>query len=486
MKANFEALNFCQIPLAVFLPDKAEYEQFKKSFFGCISELSDPKREALKVPDDRLGLWRSIHLAAKEISAGSIRLLHKSTADILNLMKSSLSAGEGNKVIVQINHLAEVEQLRSLVGGQDQPEEHLTSLLEALKTAVDLDQKALGESLASVKMDPLEGESKKEHSSNPLSAACQRFIINSSQELLTQYVQLLENSPREKPGEPVTEASKKAMLEIKKLEGHVGTVAKICFGGLAESYRSVVAALAWFCSAKKEESEWEGAEEKYKKFSAETSRVLGAQSALCQVVMTFSQALLLLQPPAPAVRSIVFRGLAEISAACGAFYTNWRKYGKHLGLGEEITVVSSGCVDDTLEKLIEKLFKHTSWYQGHTAYNLILIKDKESAKGKKEDSGKSEEEKKKDEKKTRKEEAHKEVLQMVVSSSLLAGGMEDAHLPLFGQATKDQLTEFALLAGDQKYVAGLGGKASCSEEDTLQAVITKGQNPDIDTALVCL
>jgi hypothetical protein len=75
---------------------------------------------------------------------------------------------------------------------------------------------------------------------------------------------------------------------------------------------------------------------------------------------------------------------------------------------------------------------------------------------------------------------------MVVSSSLLAGGMEDAHLPLFGQATKDQLTEFALLAGDQKYVAGLEGKASCSEEDTLQAVITKGQNPDIDTALVCL
>lgn len=38
-----------------------------------------------------------------------MRLLHKSTSDILNLMKTSLRAGEGSKVIVQINHLAEVE-----------------------------------------------------------------------------------------------------------------------------------------------------------------------------------------------------------------------------------------------------------------------------------------------------------------------------------------------------------------------------------------
>jgi hypothetical protein len=144
VKANFEALNFCQIPLGVFLPNKAEYEQFMNSFFGCISELSDPKREALKVQDDRIGLWRSIHSIAKEISAGSIRLLHKSTTDILSLMQTSLRAGEGNKVIVQINHLAEVEQLRSIVSGQDQQEEHITSLVEALKAVVELDQKALG------------------------------------------------------------------------------------------------------------------------------------------------------------------------------------------------------------------------------------------------------------------------------------------------------------------------------------------------------
>lgn len=84
------------------------------------------------------------------------------------------------------------------------------------------------------------------------------------------------------------------MLEIKKFEGTIGPVAEICFAELAKSYGRVVAALEKFCSAKKEESEWEGAEEKYKKFSAETSRVLGAQSALCQVVMTFTQAFLLL------------------------------------------------------------------------------------------------------------------------------------------------------------------------------------------------
>lgn len=57
VKANFEALNFCQIPLSVFLPNKAEYEQFMKSFFGCISELSDPKRETPKAQEGRVGLW---------------------------------------------------------------------------------------------------------------------------------------------------------------------------------------------------------------------------------------------------------------------------------------------------------------------------------------------------------------------------------------------------------------------------------------------
>lgn len=260
---------------------------------------------------------------------------------------------------------------------------------------------------------------------------------------MTHYVQLLENSPREKPGESVTEASKKAKEEIKKFEGTVGTVAAFCFAGLAESYEKVVAALVEFCSAKKEESEWEGAAENYKKFSAETSRVLGAKNALYQVVMTFTQAFLLLQPPAPTIRAIIYKGLSRISTTCGAFYTNWRKYGKHLGLGEEITAAaSSSCVDNTLEKLVEKLFRHVSWYQGHTAYNLILIKEKETEKEKKEED-KSDEEKKKGEKKKRKEEAHKEVLQMVVSSNLLSGGIEDAHLPLFGQATKDQLTEFA-------------------------------------------
>ena len=63
-------------------------------------------------------------------------------------------------------------------------------------------------------------------------------------------------------------------------------------------------------NAKKEESEWEGAEEKYKKFSAETSRVLGAKNALYQVVMTFTQAFLLLQPPAP--RGLVALGQARV------------------------------------------------------------------------------------------------------------------------------------------------------------------------------
>lgn len=41
---------------------------------------------------------------------------------------------------------------------------------------------------------------------------------------------------------------------------------------------------------------------------------------------------------------------------------------------------SSKTVDDTLQSLISKLYRHLSWYTGHTAYNLIKIKDEEDKK----------------------------------------------------------------------------------------------------------
>jgi hypothetical protein len=97
-----------------------------------------------------------------------------------------------------------------------------------------------------------------------------------------------------------------------------------------------------------------------------------------------------------------------------------------------------------------------SWYSGHTAYNLIKIKDVEEEKKKEEG---------KEDAKAKKERAHKEVLQMVISSNLLSGGIEDTHLPLFSQDTKDKLTAYALLMDDQTYVKGLSSKVSSQPSD---------------------
>jgi hypothetical protein len=53
---------------------------------------------------------------------------------------------------------------------------------------------------------------------------------------------------------------------------------------------------------------------------------------------------------------------------------------------------------------VSKLYRHLSWYIGHTAYNLLKIKDREEPKKEKEDKDS------KDRAKKAKEQAHKEVI----------------------------------------------------------------------------
>lgn len=44
---------------------------------------------------------------------------------------------------------------------------------------------------------------------------------------------------------------------------------------------------------------------------------------------------------------------------------------------------------------------------------------------------------------------------MILSSNLLSGGIEDRHLPLFSQESKDQLKSFSLLMEDKVYTKNL-------------------------------
>lgn len=71
---------------------------------------------------------------------------------------------------------------------------------------------------------------------------------------------------------------------------------------------------------------------------------------------------------------------------------------------------------------------------------------------------------------------------MILSSNLLSGGIEDAHLPLFSQESKEILTSFATLMDDQVYIKALSNESQDSD-DTLQAIIYKGKNADVDKAI---
>ena len=90
-----------------------------------------------------------------------------------------------------------------------------------------------------------------------------------------------------------------------------------------------------------------------------------------------------------------------------------------------------------LEYRVANLRRHFSWFVGHFAYTQIRIDQVVKSKPKK------------DEEKS-KEQERDEILQMVVQSNLLAGGIEDRFLFSFSQQSKEKMKFYALVLGDEK------------------------------------
>ena len=75
-----------------------------------------------------------------------------------------------------------------------------------------------------------------------------------------------------------------------------------------------------------------------------------------------------MKPAIPSIRTVICEGSRQASKILSGLFTIWKKHGEKIGLGEDLS--DNGCsniVDDSIQSLFCKMYKHLSWYTGHTA-----------------------------------------------------------------------------------------------------------------------
>lgn len=77
-------------------------------------------------------------------------------------------------------------------------------------------------------------------------------------------------------------------MKLKALEKAVCVVAEVSFTELSGHFDFILGELSRTCDSKTEEQHWEGAAEKFKKYSTAVSRVLGSHGVFYQVAMLYT------------------------------------------------------------------------------------------------------------------------------------------------------------------------------------------------------
>jgi hypothetical protein len=86
---------------------------------------------------------------------------------------------------------------------------------------------------------------------------------------------------------------------------------------------------------------------------------------------------------------------------------------------------------------------------------------------------------------------------MVVSSNLLAGGMEDKYLHIFSEKSKDKMKIFTQFLGEKEISDCFGGACDHDDEmenlgieddmeDICESILTEGKNSEVDLVISLL
>mmetsp|Transcript_41592 Transcript_41592/g.63461 ORF Transcript_41592/g.63461 Transcript_41592/m.63461 type:complete len:204 (+) Transcript_41592:2022-2633(+) len=173
-------------------------------------------------------------------------------------------------------------------------------------------------------------------------------------------------------------------------------------------------------------------------------------------------------------------GTKNTIEAISQFYTVLKQYGEKLGTGKELPDEDlNPFLLDTIPKLVAGQLRNLTWYLGQLTSQLLKIEEeKEEQKGKDQSTAQKNAEKR-----------NKKIIQMVVQSNLLSGGIEQNELGIFSEETKTHLKQYALLMSDHELIKNIDKKsgeplsglaAALNEPSTLEAIITEGLNEEVD------
>jgi len=172
------------------------------TFQRCVGRLAEERGTAgsdeAGTTEEVKSLWASIKQVSEDIMACSISLLHDGPREILVELRTALGKGEGQRCRVQIAHLAQIDQLRLLMGDdQGKGGQQLQDVLEAFSGVALLESKLVKAELEQVKLDQADGSAQPAERADPaLTSAYQDFLVNFSEEVATQICSAAEQRRR--------------------------------------------------------------------------------------------------------------------------------------------------------------------------------------------------------------------------------------------------------------------------------------------------
>lgn len=96
-----------------------------------------------------------------------------------------------------------------------------------------------------------------------------------SEEILAKYYSFIEKKMKRKAA-----LSESELKEIENLKKFVSKISNLVFGNLCSHFDMIIGSLDECFKAKKEDSDWEGIEEKFKKYSKKIATIFRVQSTM--------------------------------------------------------------------------------------------------------------------------------------------------------------------------------------------------------------
>jgi vacuolar-type H+-ATPase subunit I/STV1 len=227
-------------------------------------------------------LWKQITEVAKDIMTASIKVVSKGPADILGHLRENLDKGEGQKCQSHISHMAEVPQLKMLLGSDvSAPDSKLDEILEVFTKVCSLESEIVQNQLRKYKVDDSKEDAEKVEKMTPdelkLIGACEEFIINVAEELNSRY-----SSKSEEYSRRLKDLKKKASIlkpdaEQSKLAQSISLASEVIFKQLSAWYSIIFGQLEESFKNKTEDEHWEGVEEKFKAYQETVCGILRSQ-----------------------------------------------------------------------------------------------------------------------------------------------------------------------------------------------------------------